>query len=134
MSLRSRISVAREQRKARKQKKRTDDERRKHVLKEKQHRYDRARRLTPKELARRVAACEFVDPKAARWARRAPEKNASKLVPRITKLSERDTELLALAADGWTSYQIASYWFKDPVSVRKDLRRIIRQLGAEQAS
>jgi DNA-binding NarL/FixJ family response regulator len=55
--------------------------------------------------------------------------DSSGLAAEIAQLSDQDRYLLALAADGWTTEEIASWRFRDPTSVRLDLRRIYMALG-----
>jgi DNA-binding NarL/FixJ family response regulator len=132
MTLRRRISVTRERRKARRQKAREDAERRRQAQKKMQERVERAYALTPQELGERISAGELADKKVRRWARRVSHRDASSLARDVAELSDRDRQLLSLVLDGWTTYEIASVFFKAWSSVTRDVRRIFEGLAAKE--
>ena len=127
------ISDALEQRERRRQE--TQD-RRKQAEREKakrQRRNDRAHARSPRDVATLIVAGDFESRSAARripMAIRSPLAGAdlSGLAAEIAQLSEEDRYLLALAVDGWTTEEIASWRFRDPKSVRLDLCRIYMAL------
>jgi hypothetical protein len=134
MGLLPSISNALEERKRRRQETQDRKEQVERERAKRQRRDDRAQARSPFDVATLIAADDFESRSAARripMAIRSPLAGAdsSGLAAEIAQLSVEDRYLLALAADGWTTEEIASWHFRDPQSVRLDLRRIYIALG-----
>jgi DNA-binding CsgD family transcriptional regulator len=86
----------------------------------------RLRALTPIELAEKVAGSDL--------ARRLPAGDTTLLAMRIAKLSDHESYLLALSAEGRTEREISQWLFMALNTVHNDLRLIRKRLSGEEGA